>query len=500
MRKPLRNLFRIFNDIRFALFLLFFIAFVSSLGSFIEQDQPNSFYKSFYSFEKPVYGFLTYEFIFFFGLNHIYKTFWFFSLLFFLGLSLISCTLTRQFPLFQTSKEYFFKKKVNSFVILPFFTRVQPFPFLKEYIISRLEETNFYIYQKENFVYGYRGLIGRVSPILVHISLLFILGGSIFGALENFQAQEFLPKGELFQIQNPISTGFFTTFPKFGIRVNDFWVEYEKEKIHQFYSDLSILNSEGNEQSHYTISVNNPFRYKGVDVYQSDWNLLGIRGLKIDKNIISKDLSSQFSIYEFPLFPVQDAIKYWITWIPDTLNFTETSSVQNSPKLIDSQNGCYLLFDQLQEVFLKYDRNGKFLETLTIGDNVLANLKICEIISATGLLIKSDPSIPIIYFGFGLLMITTFLSLLPYNQIWIFSESLSFNSFSSNFLYSLGDKPKSTDFCSSKKVNNLIRGNYWIGGSSNRGKIQFEIEFRNLMNQLYNYIKEKKFNLEKPLF
>lgn len=496
MRKLLRNLFRIFNDLRFALFLLFFIAFVSSLGSFIEQDQPTSFYKSFYSFEKPVYGFITYQFLFFFGLDHIYKTFWFFSLLFFLGLSLISCTFTRQFPLFQTSKEYFFKKKANSFIILPFFTRVQPFPFLKEYIISRLEETNFYIYQKENFIYAYRGLIGRVSPILVHISLLFILGGSIFGALENFQAQEFLPKGELFQIQNPISTGFFTTFPKFGIRVNDFWVEYEKEKIHQFYSDLSIINSEGNEQNHYTISVNNPFRYKGVDIYQSDWNLLGIRGLKIDKKEIFQDFSSQvnplqFSSYEFPLFPVQGATKYWITWIPDTLNLNEISSAQNLSKLNDSQNGCYLLFDQLQEVFLKYDKNGKFLEILTIGENSLANLKINEIISATGLLIKSDPSIPIIYFGFGLLMITTFLSLLPYNQIWIFSQSLSLNS--------LAEKDKITDFSSSKKINNLIRGNYWIGGSSNRGKIQFEIEFRNLMNQLYNYIKEKKFNLEKPL-
>lgn len=485
MKNQLKNLLRILNDLRFALFLLFLIAFVSSLGSFIEQDQPVSFYESSYPVERPLYGFISYPLLFFFGLNHIYKTFWFFSLLLILGLSLISCTFTRQFPLFKISKEYFFKKKISSFLLLPFFTKVQPFPFFQEYMISSLERNSFYIYQKENFIYCYRGLVGRVSPILVHISLLFVLGGSILGALENFQAQEFLPKGELFQIQNPISTGFFTVFPKFGIRVNDFWVEYENQKIHQFYSDLSILNPEGNEQKHYTISVNNPLRYHGVDIYQSDWNLLGIRAIKNVNNDVIKNSSSSF--FEFPLFPVQGAMKYWITWVPESFSSNESVEIQSSDMV---QDGFYLLFDQLQEVFLKYDKNGKFLEVLTIGDTGKTTLKITEIISATGLLIKSDPSIPVIYFGFGLLMVTTFLSLLPYNQIWIFSQPVSFGVFSQV----LG-RESSISFFSKKKVMTLIRRNYWVGGSSNRGKIQFEIEFRNLINQFYNYLNRKKRNI-----
>jgi cytochrome c biogenesis protein len=84
-----------------------------------------------------------------------------------------------------------------------------------------------------------------------------------------------------------------------------------------------------------------------------------------------------------------------------------------------------------------------------------------DVIPSTGLLIKYDPTIPLIYFGFGLLIITTFLSFFPYTQIWIFEEA----SF-------LRGKRKI-----SRKQNKII----WFGGSTNRGQIQFEIEFENLI-------------------
>jgi cytochrome c biogenesis protein len=73
-----------------------------------------------------------------------------------------------------------------------------------------------------------------------------------------------------------------------------------------------------------------------------------------------------------------------------------------------------------------------------------------DLLPATGLQIKYDPSIIIIYFGFGLLMITSCLSYLPYNQIWIFNK-------------------KNTS---------------WIGSSTNRGKISLEIEFENLIREI----------------
>jgi cytochrome c biogenesis protein len=212
--------------------------------------------------------------------------------------------------------------------------------------------------------------------------------------------------------------------------VNDFWVEYEKNKIHQFYSNLSILNNYGEEIFQQTISVNNPLRYKNVDYYQSDWNLLGIR---------IKSLKNQ-KIYEFPLFSLKKNVKAWITWVnEDNKNYT-------------------LILDQFQNNFLIYDQNGKYLEIKSIGDIIQNDYIIVDLLPSTGLLVKYDPSIGIIYFGFGILILTTFLSYLPYTQIWIFHQ------------------PKYS----------------WIGGLTNRGKIQLEIEFENLIRFIENKNKKKR--------
>ena len=429
-----QKLLKIFTDLRFAILILVMIALGSSIGSFIEQEEPLSFYQQNYPVEKPIYGFINWKIITFFQLDHIYRAWWFLILLIILGICLISCTVTRQFPLFINSKEYIFKKEKQSFKNLPFFVRIQNFFYLKETILLKLQSMNFYLYQKENFIYGYRGLVGRISPILVHFSLIIILLGSSFGAFNNFKAQEILPKGEIFHIQNPIKVGLLTEVPNITTRINDFWVEYEQNKIHQFYSNLSILDNYGNEIKQQTISVNNPLRYNGVDFYQSDWNLLGIRVKKISEN----------KIYEFPLFALKENSKAWITWIK-----TE-------------ENNYSLIFDQLQNSFAIYDNKGKFLGIKELGDFIETKYAVIDVIPATGLLIKYDPSIPLIYFGFGFLMLTTSLSYLPYTQIWLFHQ----------------------------------KNQSWLGGITNRGKIQLELEFETLIRYIEKENKKQLTNYQ----
>ena len=420
----IQNFLKIVTDLRFAIFVLAIIAGISSLGSFIEQDESLAFYKENYA--KPIYGIIDANFILNLGIDHVYSTWWFLSLLLLLAICLVSCTMTRQFPLLKSSKEFFFRGKKNSFLKLPFSIKIKNISYLKEIILTKIQNRNFYLYQKENLIYGYRGLVGRISPILVHLSLIIILLGSSIGAFQNFKAQEILPKGEIFHIQNPLKVGWLTALPSINTRVNDFWVEYENNRIHQFYSNLSILDDLGNEIKQQTISVNNPLRYKNVDFYQSDWNLIGIRIKNIKTNII----------YEFPLFSFNNNSKSWITWI----NFND----------LPKQKSLALVFDQLQNIVFVYDENGNFINFKNTGDLIEENLKLIDILPSTGLLIKYDPSITIIYFGFGLLMITTLLSYLPYTQIWILNE----------------------------------KNNCWIGSSTNRGKIQLEIEFENLIRSL----------------
>ena len=422
---------KILIDLKFSILILALIAFASSFGSFIEQDEPKNFYEINYPLEKPIYGFVNSKLILTLGLDHVYNTWWFLLLLLILGLSLIGCTLTRQFPLVQNSKEYFFRKQSNSFLKLPFSIKLKKNFYLKELILSKLQKLNLYIYQKGELIYGYKGLIGRISPILVHVSLIIILGGSTLGAFKNFKAQEILPKGEVFHIQNPLKIGRLTPLPNITTRVNEFWVDYKNNKINQFYSNLSILDNYGNELKNQTISVNNPIRFNNIDFYQSDWNLLGIRIKNIENN----------QIYEYPVFQLNKNAKSWITWVNDS---SKTISI---------------VFDQLENTFSTYDEKGNFLKIRNIGDNITNKYVLIDLLPATGLLIKYDPSIELIYLGFGLLMLTTLLSYLPYTQFWVFENS--------------------------KEI--------WIGSSTNRGKIQLEIEFENLIREMENKLYKSVF-------
>jgi cytochrome c biogenesis protein len=411
----LQKYFKLLIDLKVAILILGLIAIFSSLGSFIEQDESISFYQENYA--NKIYGIIDSNLILTLGLDHVYTTWWFLTLLVLLATSLIGCTITRQFPILENSKDYFFKKKGTSFLKLPFSVRFKTLYYLPELLLLKLQENNFYLYQNGNVLYGYKGLIGRLSPILVHISLLIILSGSAFGAFQNFKAQEVLPKGELFHIQNTIGVGSLTSIPNITTRVNDFWVEYENNRIHQFYSNLSILDEYGKELKNQTISVNNPLRYNNVDFYQSDWNLLGIRIKNIKTN----------EILEFPVFNLNKTGKTWITWITNTNQM--------------------LVFDKLENTFLSYDQKGNLTGMQNLGEFINDDSILIDFIPTTGLLIKYYPSIVIIYFGFGLLMLTACLSYLPYTQIWLFN------------------------------TRNLS----WIGSTTNRGKIQVEVEFENLI-------------------
>ena len=170
----IQNSLKILTDLKFAILILGIIALLSSVGSFIEQDESLTFYQENYKLENPIYGFISWKLIINLGIDHIYTTWWFLTLLIILGISLIGCTISRQFPLVERSKEYFFKTKKKSFIELPFFARFKNVYYLKELVLLKLQNMNFYLYQRKNLIYGYKGLIGRISPILVHISLILI--------------------------------------------------------------------------------------------------------------------------------------------------------------------------------------------------------------------------------------------------------------------------------------------------------------------------------------
>ena len=411
--------FRLLADLRFAIFILLLISFCSIAGTVIQQDQSIEIYKMNYPLTNPVFGFLTWDRILQFGLDHVYKTWWFFTLIFLFGISLISCTFLQQLPSLKIARRCQFFRTTGQFYRLKISTILNNFSFNK--ILLRIKENKYSIFQQKNIIYCYKGLIGRIAPIIVHFSMILVLLGTIIGSLFGFKAQEIVPKTEMFHIQNILNNGQLTVVPQTSARINDFWITYTKNKtISQFYSDISILDNQGNETNRKTISVNYPLIYKGVYYYQTDWNLIGLRFQNLNNKII-----------EYPLInTLNKQSKVWLTWI------SNNSSLNN---------GIVAIIDNLEGYCSIYNETGQFLGNIELNEtvNFKQPITLLEIISSTGLQIKTDPGIPIIYLGFFFLMISTLISYITYSQIWIIQKN--------------------------QKI--------FIGGNTNRAIFEFELEF-----------------------
>ena len=417
-----QKVFRLLADLRFSIFILLLISFCSIAGTIIEQDQSIEIYKINYPLTNPVFGFLSWDYIIKLGLDHIYKTWWFLSLIFLFGLSLILCSFLQQFPSLKVARRCQFFRTTKQFYKLKISTILNNFSFNK--IISRIKEKQYSIFQQKNILYCYKGLIGRIAPIVVHFSMILILLGTIFGSLFGFKAQEVVPKTENFHIQNILNNGPLTVIPKTSARINDFWITYTKKKtISQFYSDISILNLNGNETDRKTIYVNYPLIYKGIYYYQTDWNLIGLRFQNLKNQVI-----------EYPLINIlNNQDKAWLTW------------VSNDQTL---ENGNIVIIDNLEGYCSIYNEKGQFISNIELNEksNFNQSITLLEIISSTGLQIKTDPGIPMIYSGFFFLMLSTLVSYITYSQIWIIQKN--------------------------QKI--------FIGGNTNRAIFEFELEFFNI--------------------
>lgn len=420
-------------DLRLAILLLLIIAIFSISGTLIEQGQSLEYYQSNYPEHPALFGFLTWKVLVFIGLDHVYRTWWFLSLLVLFGSSLTACTFTRQLPTLKSARRWTYYDQPKQFQNIALsaelttgsLTTLEPL----------LKKRNYLVFQEGNKLYARRGLIGKIGPIIVHASMLMILAGSIIGSITGFMAQEMVPGGDIFQVKNIIDAGQFSQsqVPKdWSVKVNRFWIDYDPEgRIDQFYSDLSVLNQQGEEVDRKTIHVNEPLHYQGVTFYQADWGIAALR-VRVNKSPVFRLPMAQLD--------TQGRGRIWGTWIPI------------KP---DLSAGVSVLARDLKGNVLVYNGKGELVSTVREGMSTEVDgvtLFIDEIVGSTGLQIKADPGIPIVYLGFGLLMISVIMSYVSHSQIWALKE---------------GDR-------------------LYIGGKTNRAKVTFEREIVAILDDLDN--------------
>lgn len=426
-----QELLPLLADLRLAIALLLAIAIFSISGTIIEQGETLEFYQANYPEDPALFGFLSWKVLLTLGLDHVYRTWWFLALLILFGSSLTACTFARQIPTLKAARKWSYYTQPRQFEKLALSAEVDSNDMGR--LTRLLQERRYKVFREGDSLYARRGIAGRIGPIIVHASMLIVLAGSILGSMTGFFAQEIVPSGQTFRIQNIYDAGPWAAgqIPKdWSVKVNRFWIDYSPEgAIDQFYSDLSVLDNDGNEIDRKTIHVNEPLRHKGVTLYQADWGVAGIR----------------FHFNNSPVFdlPMAQLVsgnqgRLWGAWVPTKPDMSE---------------GVSILAKDLKGTVLVYDPEGNLTATIREGQSAEVNgvqLGIDEVVGSTGLQIKADPGIPVVYLGFGLLMISVVMSYVSHSQVWALQE---------------GDR-------------------LYLGGRTNRAQVTFEREILDILDNL----------------
>lgn len=250
----------------------------------------------------------------------------------------------------------------------------------------------------ENIIMAQKGIWTKFGPIITHLSLYIILIGVLIGLFTGFKSYILLSPQEPVDITTiqakATNKGVFMIEHKnWQIKLNKFWMKYRPDNsVEQYYSDVSIMSDE-KILFKKLIWVNEPLQYDGVDFYQSEYEPGGLKMLINNKEYIFSVSQLHKNSYISEELDMQEAagLRFYIADIQDT----QVAAISMPFKIED---------------FITTNRD-------TIINKV--KFRYVEPVFFTGLSVKSDIAIPIIWFGFATIIIGLLISALGYRRIWL---------------------------------------------------------------------------------
>ncbi|KAF3435625.1 hypothetical protein FNV43_RR22716 [Rhamnella rubrinervis] len=431
-----RKVLSVLSNLPLAIGEMFAVAALMALGTAIDQGEAPDFYFQKYPEDNPVLGFFTWRWVLTLGFDHMFSSPIFLGTLVLFGASLMACTYTTQIPLVKVARRWKFLHSAEA-IRKQEFSDTLPRASVQDLGII-LMGAGYEVFLKGPSLYAFKGLAGRLAPIGVHLAMLLIMVGGTLSAAGSFRGSVTVPQGLNFVVGDVLGpTGFLSTPTEdfnTEIHVNRFYMDYyDSGEVSQFHTDLSLFDLDGKEVLRKTISVNDPLRYGGITIYQTDWSFSALQ--------ILKNNEGPFNLAMAPL-KINGDKKLYGTFLP-------VGDV-NSPNV----KGISMLARDLQSVVL-YDQEGKFVGVRRPNSKLPIDIDgtkivVVDAIGSSGLDLKTDPGVPIVYAGFGALMLTTCISYLSHSQIWALQDGTA-----------------------------VI-----VGGKTNRAKAEFPDEMDHLLNQI----------------
>jgi cytochrome c biogenesis protein len=296
------------SSMRFAVSMLSVLGIASIIGTVLKQNEP---------YENYIIKFGQFWFNFFegLGLYDVYHSGWFLLILLFLVISTSLC-IYRNSPLmvkeWRTFKDHATEKSLNAFSHQETYAFKSGLENTKQQLVSFLQAKGFKYKVKTHadgseLIAAKAGTHQRLGYIFTHAAIVIICFGGLLDGNLPLKVQEMLghkrvetldipesqvPEVSRLSINNPsfranmtlpegmsdnvafvrVRDGYLVQDLPFRISLKDFRIEhYATGQPKSFESDIVITDPDLKTPLTKTISVNHPLIYKGVAIYQSDF-------------------------------------------------------------------------------------------------------------------------------------------------------------------------------------------------------------------------------------
>lgn len=232
----MRKIYNFLSSVKLAVSIFFLLAAGSIAGTLIEQE-----------------------------LSDVYHSWWFSGLLVLLAINLAVCLSKRVRAIWRAYSSIdcdFTHNLVLNFkhhTLIPFQGDMED---ARRKVESSLKSRKYKFWLKKNHgcisMFATKGAIGRLGPLISHVSIFLILIGAAISGVVGFRS--FLPLYEGVPVSIPQGN--------FSIILDKFWIDYyENGKVKDYFSTLTIIDN-GKSVLKKTIQVNSPLHYKGIWFYQ----------------------------------------------------------------------------------------------------------------------------------------------------------------------------------------------------------------------------------------
>jgi len=389
----LRRLAALLSDLRLAIGLLLLIALASAIGTILPQGEDPALYLDRFN-TTPWLGLINGDLMLQLQLDQVYSSLWFLCLLAWLGLALVLCSWRRQWPALQAALrwvDYREPRQLSKLALAESIALADPDAGLERLAVA-LRQRGWNVQEQNQRFSARRGAIGRVGPLLVHTGLVLLMIGAAWGALAGHRLERFLAPGRSLDLLNRAGDS------QLSLTLEQFAIERDPAgRPEQFRSVLNLQGPKDAVPTSHEISVNHPLRYRGMTVYQADWSLAAITVQ------LGKSPRLQLPLRSFPELGEQ----LWGLVLPTRPDGSEPVLLA-----LSSEQGPVQVFGSGGESLANLRPGGAPAEINGLP------LRVWEVLPASGLLLKRDPGVPLVYGGFAITLLGGGLSLVATRQLW----------------------------------------------------------------------------------